>query len=104
MNAEMTPYDRRAWAEIESWRQKQLTARTRRVVPQEVRDRFSDAGRTTKERFDSLPGAGGFEAVFVRALGRLVDPGSRAATTTETSRLSEGAGWRRLPAGAIPDR
>ena len=79
MTAEMTPYDHRAWAEIERWREKRLTARTRRVIPQEVRDRLSDAGRRAKEKFDSLPGAGEFEALFVRSSGGLVDLGSRAA-------------------------
>jgi hypothetical protein len=82
METEMTPYDRRAWAEIERWRERRLTARTRRVIPQKVRDKVSDAGRTAKERFDSLPGAGEFEALFVKALGGLVDVGSRAAMAT----------------------
>lgn len=78
----MTPYDRRAWAEIERWREKRLVARTRRVIPQKVRDRVSGAGRSAKERFDSLRGAGEFEALFVKALGGLVDLGSRAAMAT----------------------
>jgi hypothetical protein len=33
MTVEMTPYDRRAWAEIERWRKRRLSARARRVIP-----------------------------------------------------------------------
>lgn len=82
MTTEMEPYDHRAWTEINRWREKRLSARTRRLVPQNVRDRVSGASSTAKEKFDSLPGAGEFEAVFVRALGGLVDLGSRAAMAT----------------------
>ena len=82
MTFEMTPYDRRAWAEIEKWREKRLTARTRRLIPQKVRGRLSEAGRGAKARFEGLPGAGEFEALFVKALGGLVDLGSRAAMAT----------------------
>jgi len=82
MTTEMALYDRQAWAEIEKWREKRLTARVRRVLPQEWRDRISDAGRRAKQRFESLPGASEFEALFVRALGGLMDLGSRAAMAT----------------------
>ena len=44
MTAEMMPYDRRAWAEVERWREKRLTARARRVIPQKVRDRVVGRG------------------------------------------------------------
>jgi len=67
---------------VERWREKRLSARTRRVIPQKVRDWFSDAGHTAKERFESLPGAAEFTALFDRALGGLVDLGSRAAMAT----------------------
>jgi EcsC protein family len=75
----MMPYDRRAWAEIERWREKRLTGRARRVIPQKVRDRVSEAGGIAKDKFESLPGADEFETLFVKALGGLVDLGSRAA-------------------------
>ncbi|WP_169576254.1 EcsC family protein [Nocardioides halotolerans] len=78
----MAPYDRRAWTEIERWRAKRLTARTRRVLPQKARDKISDLGHGAKERFEALPGAADFEALFVKALGGLLDFGSRAAMAT----------------------
>ena len=82
MTTEMVPYDRRAWEEIEKWREKRLTVRTRRALPQELRDKLSDAGRRAKHRFESLPGAGDFEALFVKTLGGVMDLGSRAAMAT----------------------
>ncbi len=82
MTTEMAPYDRRSWAEIEKWREKRLTARAWRVLPQEWRDKLSEAGRRAKQRFESLPGAGEFEALFVRALGGLMDFGARASMAT----------------------
>src|SRR4051794_6981706 len=82
MTMEMAPYDRRAWEEVEKWRENQLTARTWQVLPRKWRDKLSDAGHSAKQRFESLPGADHFEALFVRALGGLVDLGSRAAMAT----------------------
>lgn len=82
MTTEMAPYDRRAWAEIEKWREKRLTAQTRRVLPQEWRDKVSGTARRAKQRFDSLPGVSEFEALFLRASAGLMDLGSRAAMAT----------------------
>lgn len=77
--AMMTPYDRRAWAETEKWREARLTSRGRRLVPSRVREKAASAGRSAKEKFESVPGAGEFEAVFLKALGGLIDLGSRTA-------------------------
>ena len=79
MAAEMTPYDQRAWAKIEKWRNDRLTARTRRLVPSAVRRRVANAGRGAKKTFDSIPGAAQFEELFLKALGGLTDLGARAA-------------------------
>jgi hypothetical protein len=79
MAGNMTLYDQRAWAEIEQWRAGRLSARARHLVPAKVRGRVSRAAQGAKERFDSLPGADKFEAHFVKALGGLLDLGSRAA-------------------------
>lgn len=46
------------------------------------RAKLSDVSRSAKEGLESLPGADQFEAIFVRALGGLVDLGSRAAMAT----------------------
>ena len=78
----MMPYDGRAWAEIEKWREGRLTARTKRVLPAGAREKLSGVGRAAKTRFDALPGAGEFEALFLKSLGGLVDFGSRAAMAT----------------------
>lgn len=79
MTSEMTPYDSRAWAEIEKWRDNQLTARTRHFVPARIRTKVSGAGENAKAKFESLPGSERFEQLFVNALGGLVDFGSRTA-------------------------
>lgn len=86
MTSEMTPYDSRAWAEIERWREKQLGSRTRRLIPQGVRKRSSEVGRVGVARLHSLPAASEFQALFVGALGGLVDLGSRAAMATVRER------------------
>jgi hypothetical protein len=82
VTAEMTAYDQRAWDEIVKWREKRLSVRARRVIPKKIRDGVHGAGRSAKDKIDSLPGAAGFEELFVKALGGLVDFGSRAAMAT----------------------
>jgi hypothetical protein len=79
MSDQMTPYDRRAWAEIEKWRASRLGARSRSLVPGRVRSRMTGTAQGAKARFDSLPGADKFESLFVSSLGGLLDVGSRAA-------------------------
>jgi hypothetical protein len=79
---EMTPYDRKAWTEIERWRERKLSNRTRRVVPPKVRDGLAGAGRRAKDRFDTLPKAAQFEETFISAMGGTVDFGSRIAAAT----------------------
>lgn len=79
MTSEMTRYDSRAWTEVEKWRDSQLTARTRHLIPAKARARISGAGETAKAKFDSLPGADKFEELFLSAMGGLVELGSRTA-------------------------
>ena len=79
MNNTMSHYDQRAWAEIEQWRAGRLSSRARHLVPANVRGRVSRTAQGAKARLDSLPGADEFEAFFVKALGGLMDLGSRAA-------------------------
>ena len=79
---EMTPYDQQAWAEIERWRERKLSNRTRRLIPSQVRDGLSGTGRWAKERFDSIPNAAEFEQAFIGAVGGLTDFGSRVAAAT----------------------
>jgi hypothetical protein len=78
----MTPYDELAWAEVVKWRQDRLAARTRRVLPAAVRDRAARTGQSAKARFEAVPGAHQFEALFAKSLGGLVDLGSRTAMAT----------------------
>lgn len=75
----MTPYDARAWAEIERWRASQLSTKARTRVPASIRDRMSRTSQSARARFESLPGAEAFESLFVKALGGLLDLGSRGA-------------------------
>ncbi|GAA1554616.1 hypothetical protein GCM10009789_05040 [Kribbella sancticallisti] len=82
MATEMTPYDRDAWAEVEMWRRRRLESQTRHLLPETLRRRMSKAGQIARARFESIPGAAEFEASFVKALGGLLDFGSRAAMAT----------------------
>jgi hypothetical protein len=79
MGNAMTLYDQRAWAEIERWRASRLSTKARTFVPANIRDRMSRTTQSAKERFEKLPGADAFESLFVKALGGLLDLGSRAA-------------------------
>ncbi len=79
MSTEMTPYDRRAWTEIETWRERKLSRRAGRFLPQRFRNMMSDAGHNAKKKLESLPGAEAFEAMFLKALGGVMDLVSRAA-------------------------
>lgn len=78
----MTPYDQRAWEEIERWRASRLGTKARHLVPAHIRDGMSRATQSAKERLESLPGAEAFESVFVDALGGLLDVGSRAGAAS----------------------
>jgi EcsC protein family len=78
----MTPYDRQAWAQLEQWRAKRLSTRTRRIVPRQLRDRVHDLGQTAKDGFEAVPGAADFEKVFLKSLEGLLGLGSRAAIAT----------------------
>src|SRR3712207_5650066 len=75
----MSPYDERAWADIQDWRRKRLSTRSRRLVPQAVRDRASQVAGTAKDAIEEIPGVDEMEALFKRALGGLMDLGARAA-------------------------
>ena len=55
MLGEMTPYDRKAWEQIESWREKRLAARTRRALPEGARERLRDAGQKVRSRVEAVP-------------------------------------------------
>lgn len=79
---EMTPYDQKSWAEIERWRDRKLSSRTRRLVPSRVRDGAAGAGRWAKDRFDRIPNAAEFEQAFIGAMGGLIDFGSRVAAAS----------------------
>lgn len=82
VNEEMSPYDQEAWAAIEGWREKKLSHRARKLIPSRLRDGFQNAGRKSKDRFDTLPKSARFETLFLSALGGAVDFGSRVATAT----------------------
>ena len=78
----MTPYDARAWAEIETWRADRLASRTRLRIPVQVRDAAAGAGRRARKAAEQIPGFSDFEIVFRRSLGGLLDLGARGATAT----------------------
>ncbi|XRQ12160.1 EcsC family protein [Actinomadura welshii] len=79
---EMTPYDRKAWDQIEAWREKRLTERTRRALPEGARERLRNAGQKVRTRADAVPGLPDFEAIFLKSLESLVGFGGRTAVAT----------------------
>src|SRR4051812_6739002 len=86
----MTPYDRKAWTEVEQWRAHKLSNRTRRRIPPKLREGLTRAGRKAKDRLDTLPKAATFEQAFNSAMGGTVEFGSRAAAATiQKKRLLE---------------
>ncbi|MFV2178809.1 EcsC family protein [Actinomadura sp. LOL_016] len=88
MPSEMTPYDRKAWDEIEQWRQNRLAARTRRALPEGARERLRDVGQKVRTRAPRLcPGLPDFESIFLKSLEALLGFGGRAAIAT----VSKGA-------------
>lgn len=83
MLGEMTPYDREAWEQIESWREKRLTARARRAaLPEGARERLRGVGQKARTRVEAVPGLPDFEKIFVKSLEELVGLGGRAAVAT----------------------
>ncbi|MEU8799558.1 EcsC family protein [Spirillospora sp. NPDC048819] len=82
MPGEMTPYDRKAWDQIEGWREKRLTARTRRALPEGARERLRDVGQKVRTRVETVPGLPDFESIFLKSLEALVGLGGRAAVAT----------------------
>lgn len=75
----MEPYDARAWASIDSWRQRRLEREGRKLVPDRVRARLAATGSVAKDKLEGLPGAERFEQLFSDALRGLTDVGARAA-------------------------
>ncbi|MEU9867409.1 EcsC family protein [Actinomadura sp. NPDC048021] len=79
---DMTPYDRKAWDEIERWRQSRLAARTRRSLPAGARERLRDVGEKVRTRAEAVPGLPDFESIFLKSLEALVGLGGRTAIAT----------------------
>ena len=64
----MTPYDERAWAEIQAWKESRENRRVRNLVPRAVRDRATRMTDLAADRLRSAPGAEQFEKLFLKAL------------------------------------
>ena len=82
MAGTMTPYDARAWSEIEAWRDKQVERKSKSLVPVKVRERGKAFGQTAKDKFEALPGAERFEEVLLKSLEGLTDLVSRTAMSS----------------------
>ncbi|MFG2021458.1 EcsC family protein [Actinomadura geliboluensis] len=79
----MAPYDRKAWDQIEAWRNDRLAARTRRAaLPDGTRERLRGVGQKVRTRVEAVPGLPDFEKVFLKSLEELVGLGGRAAIAT----------------------
>lgn len=76
---DMTPYDRKAWGEVERWRDARLSAQQRHFVPEPVRRRAGEVSTTVRDRVDDVPGADQFIETFRRALDGLLGLVSKAA-------------------------
>jgi len=76
---EMIPYDAKAWASVERWRERRLEREARGLLPGAWRERANRASRAAREKLEALPGSERFEKLFLDALRGLTDLGARAA-------------------------
>jgi hypothetical protein len=75
----MSPYDRRAWEGIQKKREKEITGRVRRLVPDRVRQRAGEVGGSALARVQDLPGAAQAQELMQAAAGGLAEWLSSAA-------------------------
>lgn len=68
----MTEYDRKAWAEVQAWREARLTAAQRHLLPKVARDRLARFGTAAQDRFKQAPGAETFNGLFLKALDGII--------------------------------
>lgn len=78
----MSAYDRRAWAAVSKKRDKQLSGKTRRLVPEKVRKGAGNVGAGARDRARELPGAADVEGTVASALAGLTEWLSRTATAS----------------------
>ncbi len=71
----MTPYDAKAWIQVQEWKQRQLTAKARRLVPGVVRKQAAVAGAAVHRGALKVPGAQSFEDSFSQALEAVIRHG-----------------------------
>src|SRR4051794_33489434 len=99
---DMTPYDGKAWAEVERWRQARLSAQDRHLVPEPVRRRAAQVGTTVREKVDDVPGADQFVETFRKALDALLGLVSKTAeASVRRNAVVKAYGKRGYPVDAL---
>jgi hypothetical protein len=85
MATDMTPYEQKAWNEIQRWRQKQIEGRSR--VPAVVRRQLGRAGSAASEAWDKVP----YNDELEQALFKAVQGGYDAVNDAAVSSLDRGS-------------
>lgn len=86
MPPDFSPYDRRAWDDVDRWRDKRLTGRSRSLIPSPVRNQLDKGRAAVQERFAAVPGSDQFAELFQRALGGIQDTINRVVVATVRER------------------
>ncbi|MEO3748052.1 EcsC family protein [Plantactinospora sp. B5E13] len=79
---EMDEYDRRAWDQVQAWKERRLRRRARRWVPHRVRERVTAVGARVRDGVRAMPGAARFDVIFSEALEGLSQHGSHLAVAS----------------------
>lgn len=80
--AEMSTYERQAWAEVEHWRAKGLASTGRRFLPAAVRERAADLATRGRSVAEGVPGAALVEQAVQSAFGGLLGLTADASAAT----------------------
>jgi EcsC protein family len=69
---DMSGYDRKAWAEVEAWRDRRLNTPQRHVLPHGARHQLTKLRTEAQDRLNQMPGADAFQGLFFKAVDGLV--------------------------------
>jgi hypothetical protein len=78
----MSEYDRKAWAEVQAWKDKRLRAQVRRRMPVTLRKRAEVIGGAVSRGLRAVPGSGQFERYFSEAMESLLHHGFDVAVAS----------------------
>ncbi|MFC4031381.1 EcsC family protein [Streptomyces polygonati] len=100
----MTDYDRRAWAEIQEWKDKRLHARVGRRMPESLRKKAAAAGQAARRGAHVLPGSEKFEQLLKEGLESLFEQGfDLAVASVRTEKILAAYRAAGFEARVLPD-